>query len=355
MTAPAIGFARIGGRSVVRAGSWLSLSFREATLARVLLLGALIAAVAASVLPMGSYEIAAGQVWSALLHPELAAPHVNLIVWEFRVPRILLGAVIGGMLGLAGALMQSATRNGLADPGLLGVSEGAQVVMIFLIVAHPLVDVLLRPVLAMAGGFAVLGVVLMLTRRADGARLILVGLGVSAMLSAVVSIFITYGRITNVQTAMVWMAGSLNASSWTFLKLVAPWAIGGLAAAIWSARATDATLLGEAAATGLGVRPQRVQLVLVTASVALTATSVAAVGTLGFVGLIAPHMARFLLASNQAALIGGSVVCGAAMVLIADSVGRLLLAPIQIPAGIVMALAGVPFFLWLLWRRRHSL
>lgn len=347
--------AVIGRRRVLRHGQWLSVAFRPRVQRRVFLILALIALVMAIIVPMGTYDLAPDRVWAALLHPSHAAADEILIVWEFRVPRILLAVVAGAMLAVAGALMQSVTRNGLADPGLIGVTEGATIVMLLILFLNPGLAMAWRPALGMLGAAAVAGFVLLLTSRVESVRFVLIGIGVSAFLSAVISIFLTYGEITRVQAAMVWMSGSLSPASWKILWMLMPWALIGLAVSFVIARATDAGLLGESAATSLGVRTAALRIVLIVISVALTSASVAAIGTLGFVGLIAPHMARFLVGASQSALIGGSAVCGAALVLFADSLGRLPFAPIQIPAGIVMAMIGVPFFLLLLWRRRHSL
>jgi iron complex transport system permease protein len=290
-----------------------------------------------------------------VLHPAAATADERLIVLEFRLPRILLAVLVGAMLAVAGALMQSVTRNGLADPGLVGVTEGATLVILLAVVFGFGIDPRWYPALGMLGGAAVAALVLFLARRAAGVKFVLIGIGVSAFLSAIVSIFLTYGNISQVQAAMVWMAGSLAPASWDLVLRALPWAAAGLAVAAATARSADALLLGDATATALGVRARRLNVTLIVASVMLTAASVAAVGTLGFVGLIAPHLARFLVGANQAALVGGSAVCGGLLVLLADSLGRLPFAPLQIPAGIVMALIGVPFFLLLLWRRRHAL
>lgn len=339
----------------LRVGQWLSVRYRPRTLVRGGSVVLAIVAIIVVVLPIGSFDLPADRVWAAVFNPSNATSDELLIVWEFRIPRILLGVLVGAMLAVAGALMQSVTRNGLADPGLIGVTEGATVVILFTVVVDTGIPPQWYPALGMVGGALVAAFVLFLTRRAVGVKFVLIGIGVSAFLSAGISIFLTYGNISQVQSAMVWMAGSLAPASWDSILRALPWALAGLAAAVLTTRATDASLLGATASTALGVRGFRLRVILIVTSVALTSASVAAVGTLGFVGLVAPHLARFLVGANQSALIAGSAACGAVLVLLADSLGRLVFAPIQIPAGIVMALIGVPFFLWLLWRRRHTL
>lgn len=345
----------IGRRRVLRQGRWLSIAYRPRVQRRLWLVALAMVVMIAIILPMGSYGIARERVWQTLIHPAAVAPNEALVIWSFRVPRILLAMVVGAVLAVAGACMQSVTRNGLADPGLIGTTEGAAIVMIAIQFFAPGLSGAGLPLLGMIGAALVAAIVLLLTRRVESVRFVLIGIGVSAFLSAILAVFVTYGSITQVQAALVWLAGSLYSASWKDLAILAPWGAVGIAVAFIVARETDAILLGEAAATGVGVRTGRARVTLIIVAVALTAASVAVVGPLGFVGLIAPHLSRFLIGGAQSALIGGSALCGAALVLLADSIGRLPFAPIQIPAGIVMAIIGVPFFLLLLWRRRNSL
>jgi iron complex transport system permease protein len=345
----------IGERRVLAFGDRVAVPYRPAALRRSTAIVVILFFAASFAVSLGSYDIAVGRVWATIVDPAAASDAESLIVWQFRIPRILLALVSGAMLGVAGALMQQVTRNGLADPGLIGVSEGASVAILSTVIFYPAIDPNLRPFLGIAGGAAVALLVLLLTKRLESIRFVLLGIGISMFLGAGIETFITYGEISQVQAAMVWMRGSLHSASWDSLAMVAPWAAGGLAAALWLARPTEISMLGEPSAISLGVRTRTVRLGLIAASVALTAASVAAIGTLGFVGLIAPHIARFLIGTDARALFVGSVLSGAALVVIADAIGRLALAPLQVPAGVVMALIGVPFFLVLLWRRRHHL
>ena len=165
----------------------------------------------------------------------------------------------------------------------------------------------------------------------------------------------TTADVRDVQTALVWLAGSLHAATWPLLLVALVWTLPAAIILFATARASDVALLGNATATGLGVHLPRLALLRFLAPVVLTAASVACVGSLGFVGLMAPHMARFWLRGGQTALLWGSALIGALLVLVTDTVGRLAFAPLQIPAGIVIALVGGPFFLLLLWRRRDRL
>lgn len=339
-------FARLGPASGIG---------RPRVLLRVLVVLALLSGGALCLIPAGLFDIPNDRVWATVFHPGSASPEELLIVWTLRVPRILMALLIGAMLGVAGASMQSVTRNGLADPGLIGVTEGATVVVLGMVVFFPAVALEWRPVLAMAGSVAVSALVMTIARNLSSVRFVLIGIGVSWFLTAGISFFMTRAKITEAQQVLIWLTGSLSMSTWSAVFVVLPWLAAGFALCLLTTRAGDAAQLGAKAATGLGVRVNALSLAQVAAPVMLTAASVSAVGNLGFVGLIAPHIASFVIGPNQTPLIWGSAVFGACLVLIGDSVGRLTFAPLQIPAGIVMAVLGVPFFLILLWQRRDAL
>ncbi len=237
-------------------------------------------------------------------------------------------------------------RNGLADPGLIGVKEGASI-------GGPGAGAVFpggRPGLAAAGGNGRRRggglLVLTLARDCSRPRFILIGVGVSWTLAAAVGIFMTTADVRDVQTAMIWLAGSLRGRHLAAAGVAFCWAAArGLSILFCTARAADAALLGDRTAFGLGVRLQQLTLLRFFAPVLLTSASVSCVGSLGFVGLMAPHMARFVLRGGQVSLLSGSALIGALLVLVTDTLGRLAFAPLQIPAGIVIALVGCPFLL----------
>lgn len=303
----------------------------------------------------GSFPMPSGTLFRALLGAENVAEQPRFILFDIRLPRLLMALLCGAMLGLAGAAMQSITRNGLADPGLIGVKEGASIVVLALVLFFPAVGVIWRPLAGMLGGVLVALLVLALARDCSRPRFILIGIGVSWTLAAAVGIFMTTADVRDVQTAMIWLAGSLHAATWPLLAVAFCWALPGTLILFLTAGAADAALLGDRTAIGLGVRLQQLTLLRFFAPVLLTSASVSCVGSLGFVGLMAPHMARFLLRGGQVALLCGSALIGALLVLATDTIGRLAFAPLQIPAGIVIALVGCPFFIVLLWRRRDAL
>lgn len=303
----------------------------------------------------GTLPIPTSAIARALFYPEALSAQQIYIVRDIRLPRLLMAIFCGGMLGLAGAAMQSITRNGLADPGLIGVKEGTSMVVLTLILVFPSLSLVWRPVAGMLGGLLVALLVIVLARDLSRPRFILIGIGVSWTLSAAMGLFVTTADIRDVQTTMTWLAGSLHAATWPLLAVAVVWALPAVLILYLTARAADVALLGNQMASGLGVRLSRLTLLRFFAPVLLTAASVSCVGSLGFVGLMAPHMARFLLRGGQVALLSGSALIGALLVLLTDTIGRLAFAPLQIPAGIIISLIGCPFFILLLWRRRDAL
>lgn len=348
-------------RSLQRAGlhpfrlGRMQILLKPAAIATAMLLLLLALALAIYGVTKGSFPISLSAIGQALLDEQALDAQQRMIIGEIRLPRILLAALCGAMLGMAGAAMQSVTRNGLADPGLIGVKEGTCVVVLSLVLFFPAMSVAWRPVAGLTGGVLVTLLVISLARDLARPRFILIGIGVSWLLSAAVGIFMTTADVRDVQTAMMWLAGSLQAASWSLLVVALGWALPAMALLLVTARAADVALLGPQAATGLGVRLTQLTWLRLFAPVLLTSASVSCVGSLGFVGLMAPHIARFLLRGGQVALLCGSGLVGALLVLVADNLGRLAFAPLQIPAGIIIALVGGPFFILLLWRRRDAL
>lgn len=301
----------------------------------------------------GSLAIPALTVWRSLFDPQSLSADWRYIIGDIRLPRLLMALLCGAMLGAAGAAMQSITRNGLADPGLIGVKEGCSVAVLLLIFQFPALSMLWRPVVGMAGGLLTALLVVLLARDISRPRFVLIGIGISWAFAAGMGVFMTTADIRDVQTALMWLAGSLHAANWSLLAVATGWSLPAFALLLFTARAADVALLGSQTASGLGVRTSRLALLRVLAPVLLTAACVSSVGGIGFVGLIAPHMTRFLLRGGQVTLLAGSAVIGALLVLVADTVGRLAFLPLQLPAGIVISLIGGPFFLLLLWQRRN--
>ncbi|VTM71840.1 Iron-uptake system permease protein FeuC [Raoultella planticola] len=251
--------ARRAGFRPLRAGS-CHLLLRPAALniAAVLIIAILL--LASFGLTRGSFPLPAGTLARALFAPENVGDQPRFILFDIRLPRLLMALLCGAMLGLAGAAMQSITRNGLADPGLIGVKEGASVVVLALILFFPAVGLVWRPLAGILGGALVALLVLVLARDCSRPRFILIGIGVSWTLAAAVGIFMTTADVRDVQTAMIWLAGSLHAATWSLLMVAFLWALPGTLILFLTARAADVAQLGDRTAVGLGVRLQQLTL-----------------------------------------------------------------------------------------------
>ncbi|WP_284774819.1 iron ABC transporter permease [Agrobacterium sp. lyk4-40-TYG-31] len=284
-----------------------------------------------------------------------ATPGSLSVVGDLRLPRTVMALCCGGMLGLSGAAIQSLTRNGLADPGLLGVREGAALAIVTVIIIFPQTPLVFRPFVGIAGGLTVAFAVAMIAGSFSRLRFVLIGIGFSWFLSAAIALLLTISDIDRIQIALTWMAGSLATVTPDMVPLAVAGLLIGAGLLFSTARAADVAGLGDHFSFGLGVRRNLLAVIWLVSPIVMTATAVSCVGSIGFVGLIAPHTARLAIGGGQRSLLAGSMLIGAGLVVMADTLGRTLFAPLQIPAGIVIALVGVPVLLALLWRRRDQL
>lgn len=304
---------------------------------------------------VGSYSLGMAQLWQSLFAGDLSAMQDN-VLWELRLPRILLAILGGAAMALAGVLMQSLTRNPLAAPGLVGVEAGASVTMLLILVLWPEALALqLYPLAALLGGLAVALFIVGLSWRGGIAplRLILVGVGLTAMLGAVADLLITYGNIDRVESALMWLGGSLHRGGWPQVQSLALWLLIAGLPALFCHRQLNLMQLGEGVALSRGLNLAWLMGLLLLSSVMLTAATVANIGVMTFVGLVAPHLARQLCGDRHGALLPLSALFGAVLVLLGDTLGRALLPPLQLPAGLVVALIGAPYLLVLLARQRN--
>ncbi|WP_372400389.1 iron ABC transporter permease [Azospirillum sp. HJ39] len=279
----------------------------------------------------------------------------RLVLSAFRAPRVWLAMLCGAMLALAGATMQALTRNGLADPGLMGVREGAALCVVTLLLLLPGTPLWWRPVAGLCGGLAVGALVLLLARAGSGLRLVLVGIGVSWCLSAVLAILLAAAETRNLQAAMLWLAGNIQAADWPMVRLAALLTAAGGGLLLLSSPGAEARLLGDSLAVSLGTRLRAVTVAQFLVALFLVAGAVSVAGGLGFVGLIAPHLARALPAGSPRARLIGTGLIGAMLVLLADTIGRSAFAPVELPTGVVLAAVGAPTLILLLWTRRNQL
>lgn len=301
----------------------------------------------------GEYPIPALDVLKTLLHIEGADPAYDFVVNTLRLPRALTAFTVGAMLALAGGMMQTLTRNPLASPDLTGVTAGASLGAILLLVFFPAASGWVLPLAALVGGLGVATAIYALAWRGSDSspiRMILVGIGLTATLSSVEGIVLLRVDVERLQNVMHWLTGSLYARSWEHLWALMPWCLVLIPFTLASARHLNALHLGEEIATGLGGRVTWQRATLLIASAALTGAAISQVGALGFVGLIAPHIARRLVGPMHEGSQIISALTGGLLVLASDFIGRALFAPIEIPAGIIIALVGAPFFIYLLWK-----
>lgn len=275
----------------------------------------------------------------------------RMVIWNIRLPRMILAALVGANLALAGAILQGVMNNPLADPGIIGVSAGAGLFGIFFLVVLPQY-LMFVPIAAFTG--AMLAAIIIYILAWEGGiqplRIILAGVAVSALFGAGISGMLVFFS-DRVHGALTFMNGSLSARSWPEVSTILPYTIGGVCLALLMHRQLDILMLGDDAARGLGLNVERTRLLFTALAALLAASAVSVVGLLGFVGLIVPHTIRLLLGNNCKNLFPGSVLLGAGLLMLSDTFARTVLSPTEIPVGIVMAVLGAPFFLYLLRRR----
>lgn len=307
-------------------------------------------------LATGSYGMAMADVWETLRGMSISRA-IDNVVWEFRFPRTLAAALVGAMMALSGAVLQNATRNSLADPSLVGVSQGAALAVVLLTVVFPELATGLRPWAAFAGSLLVAMAIRSLSHTRQGGsaiRFILMGIGLSAFISSITSALLTYGQLDRAMSALAWLAGSINAASWSDVWTLTLWSAVLLPALFGLSRTMSALRFGDASAIGLGAPVALTRNLQLVIAVGFAAIATSVVGPLGFVGLIAPHAARRIAPSGMGLHLLLTALFGALLVLSADLVGRAAFAPIQIPAGLITALIGVPVFVVLLIRSRPA-
>jgi len=278
------------------------------------------------------------------------------ILWQVRLPRICLAGLIGLLLSISGVILQGVLRNPLADPYVLGISAGGAIgaaIAIALGASFTILGMSPVPILAFITSLAAVYVVYKLSQvagKTSPETLILAGVALAAFCSAILSLIIILTG--NLQAIYFWLLGSLSAATWSNVITVLPYAVLGTAVAYFFSKELNALLLGEEMAQTLGVDVERTRMVLVGAASLMTAAAVSVSGLIGFVGLIVPHFIRLLIGPNHRYLVPISALSGMLLMIVADTLSRTVLSPTEVPIGIVMALVGAPFFLYLLRRRR---
>lgn len=330
----------------------------------IILLISIIAGVA-----LGPVTIPPSTVWNIalshipfvdhLVHEDWTNAHYN-IVWEVRFPRVLLGVLVGSGLSLAGTGIQALVRNSLADPYILGVSSGASVGATLVILVG-IFDIFGQYALSLAAFLgALLSVILVfslaqVSNRISTTRLLLSGIALSMILSAITDfIVISAPDDDKIHSALFWMMGSLVSADWDTLPIIALAVVLTYVFLIFQSRSLNLLLMGEETAMTLGLNINAFRKVLIVVVSLLTGVLVSASGAIGFVGLMIPHVVRLLVGSDHKKVLTISLFLGAMFMIWADVIARMLLAPEEIPIGVVTALSGGPFFIWLLRRSSYS-
>lgn len=302
-------------------------------------------------LRLGDMALSFGQVADALAGR--ADDLTARVVLDLRLPRLLVAAAAGAALAVSGALFQGVLRNPLASPDTLGITSAAGLGSLAVLLVFPDLPLSIVPAAAFGGALVMFALVYGGAWRAGiaPARLALIGIAASAFCAAAINLLVIRAGV-RVAVALAWIAGSTYARGWDDLAQLVPWLVLLVPAAWLLSRALDLLGLGDDVARGLGLRLEQVRLGTLLTAVALAASAVSVVGTISFVGLVAPHLGRLLVGGRHSHLIPFSAVLGAAIVVLADTVGRTVLAPAEIPSGLVTALIGAPYFLWMLWHSR---
>lgn len=299
-------------------------------------------------LTKGSSVITMEQIVELLLHP--GEDPQSQIIWNIRMPRTIVGALVGINLSLSGAILQAIMRNPLADPHIIGISSGAGLAGVVIMILFPALEYLITPVAFVGAMLAAICIYILAWKNGiKPVRIILAGVAVSAFLSAGISgLMIFYSD--RVHGALMWMVGGLAARSWPHVNIILPYAIIGLVLALASASYLNILQLGDEMARGLGVNVEVTRIIMTAIAALLAASAVSVVGLLGFVGLVVPHAARLLIGSDYRFLLPAAALLGVAIVTLSDTFARVIFAPIELPVGIIMAFLGAPFFLFLLRR-----
>lgn len=296
---------------------------------------------------LGSAEITFNNVIN-LYYGEVGTKEQILL--NIRLPRTIVAALVGMSLAVSGGVLQGIMKNPLADPHIIGISSGAGLCGIFVLLSYPEAINFVTPIAFIgAMGAAVLIYILAYKGGIRPVRMILAGVAVSAFLGAGISAMLIFYS-DRAQSALLFMVGGLSARSWPHVEIILPYAALGFFFAILGARTLNILQLGDESAKSLGVSVEKSRLFLTATAALLAASAVSVAGLLGFIGLIVPHAARLLIGSDFKKLIPASALLGAATLTIADTVARVAFSPTELPVGILTAILGAPFFLYLLRR-----
>jgi iron complex transport system permease protein len=309
----------------------------------------------------GEFDMTVRDIVETLLriHP---VPEHDLVVFDFRLPRIVIAALIGFALGMVGAVIQGLTRNGLADPGILGINAGAGaaiVIFTFLFQGLPTSTgwfaIMAKPLFGLVGGLAAAALIFVFAwkrGKLDPQRLILVGIAIGSGFGAV-SLFLSLKmNPQDFEMATVWLTGSIWNANWAYIAAMLPWLLILLPIVYRKAHLLDLLQLEEISVKGLGVSTEREKMILLLCCIGVVSACVSVSGNIGFVGLLAPHMARRLVGIRHQYVLPISGTLGMLLVVLSDFISKTVFKPVELPVGIVISLIGVPYFIYLLFKAR---
>ena len=277
------------------------------------------------------------------------------ILINIRLPRVVVAMLMGMALGASGAVLQGVLRNPLADPYILGISSGASLAAAFgLLSGFYFFGSVSVPLTAFIGASLVSILVGAFGWKRGGLwpeRLLLAGIGLNFLFSAVLMLLMSISSDEGLRRAVLWMFGDLSMADWTLIPSASVFVVFGLGLALWRSKALNALILGDEFAHSLGFAVQRERLLMFAGMALMTSASVSLGGTIGFIGLLMPHIVRFLLGADSRVLVPASAIAGGAFLCLADLIGRSIMPPLELPSGTVTAVIGAPYFLYLLRRK----
>ncbi|GAB5446153.1 FecCD family ABC transporter permease [Gymnodinialimonas sp.] len=329
-------------------------------------LAGLLGVVSLASLTTGASGISLVEVFSIWARGEDLDIVTRTVLFDIRMPRLIMGILVGAALAVSGAVMQGLFRNPLADPGLVGVGAGAGLGAILAIVLGGLLPIAMRdavgyylvPFAAFFGGWVttiLLYVVSTSRGRTSVAVMLLAGIALGALTGALSGILVYMANDQQLRDLTFWGLGSLAGATWFKLIVAAPLIIVALAAAPFLARSLNGLALGEAAASHLGIPVQRMKAIAILTVAAAVGAAVAVSGGIGFIGIVVPHLLRIAVGPDHRFLLPNAALLGASLLIVADMISRTIIAPAELPIGIVTAVIGGPFFLWILLRNRSLL
>ena len=289
--------------------------------------------------------------WRALLTDWHTGREYHYVLTAYRLPRLLLALFVGAALAVAGVLVQGIVRNPLASPDILGVNHAASLASVGALLLLPSLPVIALPLLAFAGGMAGLILLRMLANTSQPMKLALTGIALSACWASLTD-YLMLSRPQDVNSALLWLTGSLWGRDWSFVTIAVPLLMLFLQLSLVFCRDLALLALGDARATTLGVSVPRTRFRVLLLAVAMTSTGVAVCGPIRFIGLVVPHMVRSIIGGRHRWLLPVSALTGSALLVIADLLARIIHPPLELPAGVLTAIIGAPWFVWLLVRMR---